>query len=667
MQVRNEYEGISKKQAEIISQSVCRKEMDRVVEDFHQLNAELMATKCNLETSLQENNSLCLQLQELDRGFTAMKREYELSFQETQHLRLNISELSEEKSALLKDYENCVKKFTKLQEMYKKTSTVRTSPQENEITVSKQLLTEQISEEPPIECREECQSFSNLNELEEQETNSFNEENQKLTNKINILQHDFNMIEEKYRHLNDEYTQLKMVYKEIRKEKKEFQNNCAEMQSKLQIINAKNIDFQDSLLCFENLCKKLSCPGVVELEAYIDYLKEQIQTTNKESATSLISEVTESFKAELEQLKNKNFELEENASVMILKLKEKDNAVLDLSILFKSLEEEKVNLLKDNEYLSNKIDRLNEELQKEKEEKQDNSLEKQKSIEYCEKLKSKVKESSKENKTLKIEVNKLQTDLSNLSEELSVLTEKYSLVSESTKKTTEQNSFLSEQCEILTLRLKEGEQVIHELTKNSESFQMVFKECEALKVSLSEFEKESCEKDKIIEELKTQLNTLNITLNEVKELLKEKENLFVKTDSKLNFYESINAKLESENHELSEKLKSIHYKNDSLLNDLKSEQKSSAELKVLLESFKGNQLSSVGNEELLEEIKRLKEENEFLSSESNKLNMSFVCSEEELQSALNRIEELESDVKGKSESKGLFTSFFTFKFLIKHF
>uniref|UniRef100_T2M9Z0 GRIP and coiled-coil domain-containing protein 2 n=1 Tax=Hydra vulgaris TaxID=6087 RepID=T2M9Z0_HYDVU len=570
IQVRNEYEAVSKKQAEILNQSVSRKEMDRVVENFHQLDVELMTAKCNLETSLQENNSLCLQLQELDKGFSAMKKEYEISSNEVQSLKLRLSELVEEKLVLIKNYE-LLKKKIEHHRVHNKISDIESFSQENtELLITKstfenhaiestqehliestqepllestqepllestQVPLIESTQEPLIESTQEHQVFNDQTELKE----ISEEDLQKQTSVINTLQHEIDLISGKYDQLNNDYIQLK-------KENNELQTNYTEIQNMHQDIQLKNHELLDPLLQFQSLCEKLSCPGILELEAYVDSLEEKIHH-----------------------------------------------------------------------------------------------------------IQSSNEESNKE-----LEVNKYQTDFS-------ALTEKYNLTIESLNKTLEQNNFLSKQCENLTMKLKEAEQLIDEFKIEAGSTQLTDKKCKNLEASLNQVETEILEKNNIIEELKSQLCIINKKLDEQTEVLSEKESLLLKTDNKLNFFESINAKLESENHELSEKLKSIYHKNDSLLNDLKTQQNISAELKASLDLLKENELSSEIKEKfveeikklkeenklLVEEIKKLKEENKLLSSEASKLNISFVSSEEELQSALNRIEELENGVKEKLENK----------------
>ncbi|XP_047130817.1 GRIP and coiled-coil domain-containing protein 2 isoform X3 [Hydra vulgaris] len=682
IQVRNEYEAVSKKQAEILNQSVSRKEMDRVVENFHQLDVELMTAKCNLETSLQENNSLCLQLQELDKGFSAMKKEYEISSNEVQSLKLRLSELVEEKLVLIKNYE-LLKKKIEHHRVHNKISDIESFSQENtELLITKstfenhaiestqehliestqepllestqepllestQVPLIESTQEPLIESTQEHQVFNDQTELKE----ISEEDLQKQTSVINTLQHEIDLISGKYDQLNNDYIQLK-------KENNELQTNYTEIQNMHQDIQLKNHELLDPLLQFQSLCEKLSCPGILELEAYVDSLEEKIhhiQSSNEESNKGLINEVVDNLRTQLERLNCKNFELEENISEIILKIKEKDNVILDLNLSVKSLEAETMRLVDENEKLTNNIECYNAEFKKEK---QEILLEKQKLKELCDELNCRINENSIHIETLELEVNKYQTDFS-------ALTEKYNLTIESLNKTLEQNDFLSKQCENLTMKLKEAEQLIDEFKIEAGSTQLTDKKCKNLEASLNQVETEILEKNNIIEELKSQLCIINKKLDEQTEVLSEKESLLLKTDNKLNFFESINAKLESENHELSEKLKSIYHKNDSLLNDLKTQQNISAELKASLDLLKENELSSEIKEKfveeikklkeenklLVEEIKKLKEENKLLSSEASKLNISFVSSEEELQSALNRIEELENGVKEKLENK----------------
>ncbi|XP_065644037.1 GRIP and coiled-coil domain-containing protein 2 isoform X10 [Hydra vulgaris] len=644
IQVRNEYEAVSKKQAEILNQSVSRKEMDRVVENFHQLDVELMTTKCNLETSLQENNSLCLQLQELDKGFSAMKKEYEISSNEVQSLKLRLSELVEEKLVLIKNYE-LLKKKVEHHRVHNKISDIESFSQENtQLLITKSSFEEHAIEstqehlientqEPNIESTQEHQVFNDQTELKE----ISEEDLQKQTSVINTLQHEIDLISGKYGQLNNDYIQLK-------KENNELQTNYTEMQNMHQDIQLKNHELLDPLLQFQSLCEKLSCPGILELEAYVDSLEEKIhhiQSTNEESNKGLINEVIDNLRTQLERLNCKNFELEENISEILLKIKEKDNVILDLNLSVKSLEAETMRLVDENEKLTNNIESYNAEFKKEK---QEILLEKQKLKELCDELKCKINENSIHIETLELEVKKYQTDFS-------ALTEKHNLTIESSNKTLEQNNFLSNQCENLTIKLKEAEQLIAGFKIEVDSTQLTDKECKNLEASLNQVQTEILEKNNIVEELKSQLCIINKKLDEQTEILTEKESLLLKTDNRLNFFESINAKLESENHELSEKLKNIYHKNDSLLNDLKTEQNISAELKASLDLLKENELGSEIKEKFVEEIKKLKEENKLLSSEASKLNISFVSSEEELQSALNRIEELENDAKEKLENK----------------
>ena len=558
----------------------------------------------------KEIENICQQYEQLDMQFNLTKNELKIARDEKESYILIITELETEK-------QNIVETLTitgeKLNEVNKK-------------------LDEKYVESERL--RQKFVELENTLLSQDEEFNAGSVENKLLKEKLKTLEEDKKYFDEECKNISNDNAQLKENYQRVNELKTEIEIALQKLNVKFASLEKENVLLQESLTLYREISRESNCETANELRVCIISLRDSINEKNQLTKSlndelsklecELNNELARTERLPVEQ-KDDSQEEKNRTDEMKLALEQKEQLEQKISFTQDLLNEKNMiigNLNDDIEQLKQRDVTgitLCENLKKEVKYKDDmiaeltHDIEELKSCTFSSEYVNQIKKDLKEQ----------EEHIINLQDELVTIKKVFNEARIETVnlKISEEN-YLNEiqEKEILLCQLK-AESVImkksledygNELTESKTSHSNSAIQCKNFETTVIELKTLLETKDSIISELTKQID----------EIKNNHENLNTRAMEQSSNYEL----LEGENKTLSIKLKS---KEDEI-----------------------NQMSNVVEEkiQLANSLMETLQEHTTKGGQNDEYNISQEGMEVELQSALNRIDELEQVLKAKHEA-----------------